>query len=254
MLLKFGKKEHLEKLLAGELRMTPAKVYQEIEKAVGKKGMGDEFDSYLKFRVNSVEMTAPGFSKKLSKIDTQIICEDCERIPMICFYYSQVKNINDFSISAQDLIRLRTDFENPDSILIIEDEDDLYRNVGASLGDIVFTSEVTYLHDNILNFDATSFLKFIDGFPSKTPFSSPVDDGSCFCSFCLNTGNDNRDFVINRTNSYQTMFFKHHYFVPQHELRMVIPKLLSDDVVTKDINPISRGFIRDFNFLNNFNK
>lgn len=252
MLLKFGMQEHLEKLLSGRLRLTPSIVYQKAEMLTGKRGMGDKFDSYLKFRASSAEMTASSFQGTRNGGEYYIICQDCEKMPMICFYHSQAKHIEEFSISSVDLQRIKTDFDNPDSVLIIADEEGFYKNIGASLGDTIFTSDVIYLHDNTLNYDADSFYKLSDGFSSKTPFSLPLDDGSLFYSINIMTESGNRDCIINRTNSYLTMFFKHHYFRPQQELRMIMPKAYSDIVITKDISPIREGVIEKISFLNSY--
>ncbi|MDY4785116.1 hypothetical protein [Pygmaiobacter massiliensis] len=252
MLLKFGKRDNLEKLMSGKLRLTPASVYQKAEIETGKKGTGDQFDSYLKLRSTVAVLSAPGFVRKLNNIDTQIICQDCANIPMICFYYSPAKHTGDFSITSNDMRQIELDFNHPDSVLIIEDEDSFYKNIADSLGDNIFTSKVTYLQDNILNYDLNAVLKIVNGIPSETPFSHPPDDGTKFYSSILTIGNQNRQFVINRTNSYLTMFFKHHYFKPQQELRMVMPKLLSDVVVVQKIRPIKGATVKDIGFLDSF--
>lgn len=254
MLLKFGKKAHLKALLSGKLRLTPAVVYQKKEAEAGKKGMGDKFDSYLKFQVSCAKMTADGFFAENYDSYWHIICQDCEKMPMICFYNFPAKHISELCISLNDFQRIREDFDNPDSVLIIEDEETFYKNIGDALGDNVFTSKVTYLRNNILNYDVDSILKIVDGFPSLTPFSPPLHDGTHFYSAKLTLDNKNQDFAINRTNSYLTVFFKHHYFEPQRELRIIMPKLISDVVVTKDISPIKGAFIQDFNFLKDFVK
>lgn len=248
LFFKFGKEKFLRKILDGNLRFTPAKTYQEEEQKSSKRGMGDQFDSYLKFKFTTAELQALGYSAKLKDNCLQVICDDCVKIPMLCFYRSSENQLDRFRIKRDDLKRIIKDFNNPDSVLIIKDEKSFLESVENELMKTVFCKNVVYLVDNILNYNYDALMSIVNGLESETDFVSPKSNGESFYNFNFIEGTPSA-FCIDHTNSYSTMFFKHDYFSVQKEFRLVIPGKQVNSPVTKKISPLIDAEIHEIKFM-----
>jgi len=122
--LRFGdEKSHLESLQNGNLRYSPLKRYADIEKATGKKGVGDRHEASMVVSEVDVSIYHEATGEFITKIpaeETALNINHISQRPVFCLY---ALNGDDLEITGEDerFYFVRTVFEEEDKKLLQKD-------------------------------------------------------------------------------------------------------------------------------------
>lgn len=219
MFIKYGKKEHLESLLnKGEMFFNPAIKFREIEKVQKNRGQGDRNDGGLHSKASTIIMTDPhGRTIEAHNIENSVFMSAANETPVFC-----LKRTEEEYISEEYREELRNQFPDYTHALIIEDEKEFLECVRYSMHSKAFAHDVFY-EDNVYTLDYIDFLKSGN---SEMQFY-PMKAKKKYYAHTIATDTDNRhvrDFFIDDSNFYKTMFRKDTFFQEQSEFRIVLPR------------------------------
>ncbi len=137
-MIRYGEKEHLQNIVDGKIRFTPAQNYIELEKEQGLKGQGDKMEGKITLPSGKgTIISVNGKEQTLDNIEPILSLEDLDKMPIACFSaYGEdcTKDyINDgkykISLPKKYLDPIRNDFWKASHALIILEPDRFIQNV-----------------------------------------------------------------------------------------------------------------------------
>lgn len=219
VLIKYGKKEHLEQLVNGSIRFSPSQIYIKQEEKTHNKGQGDLLEGKLKIRIQGAEKRSIATGQVIGYLPEGSIVivsvEDVNNMPVFCLSkYSEddiTEEMDDeavftLSISAEKLDTIQSDFPDATHALIIIEPEK-------------FISEITKIPGHTF---VCGDIHYYD-----------YDTNSVEMLMYLAKGNENlitnTELPITIENQYRLLFCKDKSFAKQSEFRFVeLTELITD--------------------------
>lgn len=221
-LLKFGKKEHLEKLQNGDLFFGNAVGYRSIEENLMIKGQGDKLEASTKIFAENLKMIDNNSNHTIiNNVKVKVVFRypDADFTPIFCLFAvfeddGVVEGSNRkirLSKSIKDTIT--SHFPEADSVAIINEPKQFIEDIKKSLSKDVVADLVNYFHiDNgfpnengVVSLDYEYF-KFLT---QDTPPSIEMNK---------------KTYSFNVNYVYRILLCKDIYFADEHEFRIILPK------------------------------
>lgn len=172
--IKYGEKEHLQQIVDGRLRFTPAKSYIEIEQKQHNKGQGDLLEGKWVIHAESVKMVDNQTGETFilpSKSKITVGTVDVTTLPVFCLsLYEDVaidENKN-LSLEPEMVEKIKCDFPKATHALIILEKEKFIESVRGTLGHSVESDFIHYYDYDINDINMMSFLTTGDENSYKT--------------------------------------------------------------------------------------
>lgn len=155
-LLKFGKREHLESLVNGNLYCSNAITFWGIEDKLKIKGQGDILEAGTRMFAQKMIMHHPDTNEvvaEFGKANGLVRIEPAEKIPVFCMfavYEDDCKMDNDgnvvISLSEEKKQTIRKHFPNADAVAVIPNSEVFIDDIRKSIGTDIKAESVHYFH------------------------------------------------------------------------------------------------------------
>ena len=218
MFIKYSTEEYLKNLVEkGEMYFNPAKRFRELEERQKLKGQGDRHDSGLHSRANAAILERPdGCFVAVRNLDNSIIMGPAQDTPVFCLKCADTE-----FITQEYYEEIKLQFPAYTHALIIDNERDFLENIRFSLRNRAFSHKVFYQNEYFVD-----FIDFMYSGCSDTRFYPIKKRGRHYYAhirFEDTNGRIERDFFIDDSNYFRTMFRKDLFFQRQNEYRIVLP-------------------------------
>lgn len=217
-MIKFGRKEHLEQIVNGNVRFSPAEVYVKQEKEQHEKGQGDLLEGKIGIYFEELKFKDEKTKDVVMERKQERVLLTIDKInenPIFCLSEFHEDDVEDYinnsnyqiKIKKEKIESLKKDFKDADSALIILQPDVFISDVNAIENHKVFSHEILYYD-----------------------YSSKIPDLDMF-EFLCNTKvtKENSRLFMSIEDSYRILFCKDKDFINQQEYRFVIV----DEKITK---------------------
>jgi hypothetical protein len=233
--VKFGKKDHLERLLAGNIYFSNAGKFREIEEEQLKKGQGDKCDGMFNVLADKAVLTSNNQPDTSRELFNQLFNIDFGKNAMkavFCITAGTKENCSYFKDERHYKIQFcevqantfREHFPKADSVLLIKRPLDFIENVYNNIGHACYCNKVLYYKKDHLTVE---FCGFIFEEIKKT-----------------NTSKVNmRQYVVDECNVYRFLLCKDNFFKLQQEYRIVLYKTKINSPREFGVLPIIDGEI-----------
>lgn len=223
-LLKFGQKEHMENLVAGNLYCSNAQTFWGIEDNMKIRGQGDVLEASTVVYAQSMTMCDPATHEVLTQINNQTRCiarvDPAKKMPVFCLFavFDEDCELGEdgkirIKLSEKTKNTIRTHFPNADSVVIIDNPNNFIENVKASIGREIKSELVHYFHIDegfpAENGQTAMDMEYMKYVTQDVP--PVVEDGRKTYSFY-------GDFA------YRVLFCKDVFFKDEQEFRFVMPE------------------------------
>lgn len=148
ILVKYGKKEHLQALCEGEMRFAPLSFYRRYEEG-DISGIADPYEGMVIEKPENVRFDFPNGSRReySGEITLNLDFEGTDRIPVFCM--STYKNIIEYEENKASIKEM---FPSHTHCLIIDSgerfRDDVCSSLHGVLGcDVIYQDEIPFLSD-----------------------------------------------------------------------------------------------------------
>ena len=223
-LLKFGQKEHMENLVAGNLYCSNAQTFWGIEDTMKIRGQGDVLEASTVVYAQSMTMCDPSTHEVLTQINNQTRCiarvAPAKEMPVFCLFavFDEDCELGEdgkirIKLSQETKNTIRTHFPNADSVVIIDNPNNFVEDVKASIGHEIKSDLVHYFNideglptENGPTAMDMSYMKYV-----MQDVPPVVENGRVRYSF-------HADFA------YRVLFCKDVFFKDEQEFRLVMPK------------------------------
>lgn len=221
-LLKFGKKEYLEKLQNGDLYFGNAVGYRKIEENLKIKGQGDKLEASTKVFAENLKMIDNNSNQTIInnvKARTVFHYPDADFMPIFCLFAvfeddCVVEGSNRkmrLSKSIKDTIT--SHFPEADSVAIINNPKQFIEDIKKSISKDVVADLVNYYHiDNGFPNENGAVSLDLEYFKYLTQDTPP--------SIVENI----KKYSFNVKYVYRILLCKDIYFANEHEFRIILPK------------------------------
>ena len=131
-LAKFGKKKHLERIIKGKIRFSPAQFYIEQEEKTNIKGQGDLFEGKMRIPTNVKaklydQKSGMLLQERMLTAGGVVNFDSVSSMPICCFYagttdecmLTEAKKEVFIRLLPQNIETIRKDFNNPEAVLLI---------------------------------------------------------------------------------------------------------------------------------------
>ncbi len=218
MFIKYSTEQRLKDFSEkGEMYFNPAKKFREIEKEQKLKGQGDQHDSGLHSIASTVILEqSDGRSVTAHDVDNSILMGPAKDTPVFC-----LKCSNTEFITRKYYDEIKTQFPEYTHALIIDNENEFLENIRFSFRNKAFSHKVFYQNEYFLD-----FVDFMYSGISDIRFYPLKKRGKSYYAHIRVEGTDGkleRDFFIDDSNYFRTMFRKDLFFQGQTEYRIVLP-------------------------------
>lgn len=216
--IKYGEKEHLQQIIDGHLRFSPAKSYIEIEQKQHNKGQGDLLEGKWVIHTESVKMVSHQTGETFvlpPKSKITIGAVDVTTLSVFCLssYADDIfDGNNSISLEKDDIERIKCDFPKATHALIIFEKNKFIECVKATIGHSVESDSIHYYDYDINDINMMSFL-------------TTGDEDSYRAGVTLSMTYDER---------YRHLLCKDRSFSNQNEYRFIITDVLTDVPVSYD--------------------
>lgn len=201
----------------GEMFFSPAKKFREIEKEQKLKGQGDKHDSGLHSMAGTAFLELPdGRAAVAHDVDASILMGPAQNTPVFC-----LKCVNNEFLTPEGYREIKTQFPTYTHALIIDNESEFLENIRFSMRNKAFAHKVFY--QNVYFQD---FVNFLYSGTSDIRFYPIKKRGKAYYAHIRIENTDGkleRDFFIDDSNYFRTMFRKDLFFQNQNEYRIVLP-------------------------------
>lgn len=221
-LLKFWKKEHLEKLQNGDLFFGNAVGYRQIEESLKIKGQGDKLEASTKIFAENLKMIDNNSNQTIInnvKARTVFHYPDADFMPVFCLFAvledDCITEDSSGKICLSKSIKdtITSHFPEADSVAIINNPKQFIKDIKKSISKNVVADLVNYFYiDNgFPNKDGTVSLdiKYFKYLTQDTP-PSIVENI--------------KKYSFNVKYVYRILLCKDIYFANEHEFRIILPK------------------------------
>ena len=221
-LLKFGKREHLEKLQAGKLYFSNARTFRRIEEKLFIKGQGDRMEGGSYLSASNVTMVDRDTDEPMFtgiRGNMLLHYEPADLLPVFCIFCCFEKDciLNEdgtlaINISNEIKDSIISHFPHADTVAVIKNPYQFIEDVTASIGYDCKSDLVNYFH--LTGFDSehgkVNDLSYFKYLAQDTP---PVRlDGKTVYSF-------NAKYV------YRALLCKDVFFADEQEYRFILPEV-----------------------------
>lgn len=155
-LLKFGKREHLESLVSGNIYCSNAITFWGIEDKLKIKGQGDILEAGTRMFAQKMIMQHPDTNEivaEIGKANGLVRVEPAEKMPVFCLFavYEEDCKLDDngnlvISLSEDKKQTIREHFPNADAVAIIPNPEVFVRDVINSIETEAKVENVHYFH------------------------------------------------------------------------------------------------------------
>ena len=218
MFIKYSTESHLKDFAAkGKMYFNPAKKFREIEDKQKLKGQGDQHDSGLHSIASTVILEqSNGRSVVAHDVDNSIFMGPAKNTPVFCLKCTDTE-----FITQECYNEIRTQFPAYTHALIIDDENKFLENVRFSFKNKAFSHKVFYQNEFFVD-----FIDFMYSGISDIRFYPLKKRGKSYYAHVRverTDGKLEKDFYIDDSNYFRTMFRKDLFFQGQTEYRIVLP-------------------------------
>lgn len=221
-LLKFGKREHLESLVKGNLYYSNAITFWGIEDKLKIKGQGDILEASTRIFAQKMIIHNPYTNEEIlmyEKTNTLFNIDSVEKIPVFCMFavYEDDCKVNDtgtliINLSEDKKQTIREHFPNADAVVVIPNPEIFIEDVKRSIGTEIKAGRVNYFHidkdyetnDSITAMDI-EYIKYL-----TQDVASEKVDGETIYTFSANY-------------AFRVLFCKDIFFEKEQEYRIVLP-------------------------------
>ena len=150
VLIKYGEKEHLEKIEEGKIRFAPSQVYVKMEEDLHNKGQGDLLEGKFVFHAEGLKLTRTDTGETITLSGKQRLsfnAPDINNMPVFCIseYREEYFTDDDKLCIPQDKINsIKKDFPNASYALIVLDADDFINSVRCAGGHTIQSDSIHY--------------------------------------------------------------------------------------------------------------
>ena len=221
-LLKFGKREHLESLVSGNIYCSNAITFWGIEDKLKIKGQGDILEAGTRMFAQKMIMQHPDTKEviaKCGKANGLVRIEPSEKMPVFCMFavYEDdckvdITGASIINLSDDKKQTIREHFPNADAVAVIPNPEEFIEDVKRSIGTEIKAEKVNYFHidkgyettDGEIAMDM-EYMKYLmqDASPEK------VDGGIRYTFYA--------DYA------FRVLFCKDVFFEKEQEYRIVLP-------------------------------
>lgn len=221
-LLKFGKREHLESLVKGNIYCSNAVTFWGIEDKLKIKGQGDILEAGTRMFAQKMIMQHPDTKEVIAecvKANGLVRIEPAEKMPVFCMFAvyeddCKVDDVGNLIINLSDDKKktIREHFPNADAVAVISNPEVFIEDVKRSISTEIKAERVNYFHidkgyetnDGRIAMDM-EYIKYLmqDAAPEK------VDGGTRYTFFA--------DYA------FSVLFCKDVFFEKEQEYRIVLP-------------------------------
>lgn len=155
-LLKFGKREHLESLVQGNIYCSNAVTFWGIEDKLKIKGQGDILEAGTRMFAQKMVMQHPDTKEVIAecgKANGLVRVEPAEKMPVFCMfavYEEDCKEDDDgrimINLSDDKKQTIRAHFPNADAVAIIPNPEVFIEDIRNSIGTEIKAENVHYFH------------------------------------------------------------------------------------------------------------
>lgn len=155
-LLKFGKREHLESLINGNIYCSNAITFWGIEDKLKIKGQGDILEAGARMFAQKMTMHHPETNKVIAtcgKTNGLVRIEPAEKMPVFCMftvYEEDCKEDDDgkivINLSEDKKQTIREHFPNADAVAIVPNPEVFIEDIRNSIGTEIKAENVHYFH------------------------------------------------------------------------------------------------------------
>ncbi|MGN0619310.1 MAG: hypothetical protein ACI4J7_09855 [Ruminiclostridium sp.] len=221
-LLKFGKREHLQNLVDGNLYCSNAITFWGIEDKLKIKGQGDILEAGARIFAQKITMHNPSTNEVIGEYGQSngiMRIEPAERMPVFCLFavYEDDCIVDSngkvaISLSEEKKNTIREHFPNADSVVVIPNPDSFVDDVRKSIGTEIKAESVHYFNID-KGFDTKSGQTAIDMEYMRylTQDVPPVKE------------NGKTIYTFYADYAYRVLFCKDVFFKNEQEYRIVLP-------------------------------
>ena len=232
MFLKFGKREHIEKLKKGYMWFNPCIKFRQWE---NDDMIYDPFDGGIAFQSSIVHSK----DLQLNNLKFSSIIEPAKNTPIYCLKY--VAEYEDLHDGISELIRQQPEY---DTVFIIDNEEKFLSQVSYRFNKKVFVHKVFY--QDVLG---TDFVNFIFNGVSDINFISPIKQRKYYMEIKTSLNNQADEYIkIDDSNYFKTMYSKGLKYSKQNEYRLVLPWIRINEGTSFYVRPID-GIIKPISTL-----
>ena len=155
-LLKFGKREHLESLVSGNIYCSNAITFWGIEDKLKIKGQGDILEAGTRMFAQKMIMQHPDTKEviaKCGKANGLVRIEPAEKMPVFCMFavYEDdckvdITGASIINLSDDKKQTIREHFPNADAVAVIPNPEEFIEDVKRSIGTEIKAEKVNYFH------------------------------------------------------------------------------------------------------------
>lgn len=166
-MIKYGKEQHLQQIVNGELRFAPSQTYIKIEEKQHNRGQGDLLEGKMKIQFESLRLHNPEtneFICELSKITGILSIQEVNNIPIFClsqYNNDDIKIIDDkefIALKKEKLESIKIDIPDATHALIIFEPDKFIDDVKRISGYEIISDEIHYYDYNMNTIEMLMFL------------------------------------------------------------------------------------------------
>lgn len=226
-LLKFGKKEHLQSLIAGNLYFSNAVTFWGIENKLNIRGQGDILEASTKLFAQKTTILSQDTNEVIVEFGNSsglVIVEQAKKMPVFCLFsvYEEDCITDDrgeliINLSEGKKKTIREHFPDADAVVVIPNPDRFIDDVKASIGFdmIADTVQYFYIDKGIITNDGEIAIdmRLMEYITQDTPLLEEKE-GVCYRFYS--------DYA------YRVLFCKDVFFTHEQEFRIVLPSEIID--------------------------
>lgn len=226
-MIKYGKKEHLEQILNGSLRVSPAKTYVGIEMNQHNKGQGDLLEGKFKIHFENAHAFTQDTDQLLGvypKGTVTVNIPDVTGMPMFCLsWYDERYVLEDGRIRLyeDDIAKIHKDFPDATHALVISEPEKFISDIRSIKGHTIIDDKIHYYDYDINTLQMFFFL---------TTGSEDIKKDAP----CLSMTYENR---------YRHLLCKDKYFEGQREYRFIGMDESINSPVAYSLNKFSSKYV-----------
>lgn len=221
--LKFGKKEHMESLVEGNLYCSNAQTFWGIEDNLKIRGQGDGLEASTVVHGQTMFVSAPKTNKVLTEIN-QAKCiariDPAKTIPVFCLFtvFEEERETDDcgnirISLSQDTKNMIKEHFPNADSVVIIDNPQKFIEDVKNSIGHVIKGDLVHYYYiDEGIQKENGNIAMDLRYIMYLTQDEQPLNV------------NGNEIYSLSEEFAYRVLFCKDVFFEEEREFRFVLPE------------------------------
>lgn len=247
-LLKFGKREHLQSLVEGNMYCSNAITFWGIEDKLKIKGQGDILEAGTRVFAHHMTLRNSETNEivaEFGNVNALMRVDPAKRIPVFCLFavYEEdcIKNADDkyeISLSEEKKQTIRDHFPDADAVVVIPNPGVFIDDIRRSIGTEIKADEVHYFQidkgfetDNGLTAMDHEYMMYL----SQDVPPEEVEGG--------------KRFVFRSDFAYRVLFCKDEFFSKEQEYRIILP---NDTIESGKSYPIILSTDYDLVDLNTF--